>query len=223
MYGHGMKLIIDRLDENYDPATLYHFRAMYEEAINSNPDKAFELEKQAFEHCDENNTFAFKINSNLGYYYHHFGNRELAELHYRNAFSLCNRRIETLEDFNDVILATRQYINLIIDSDRIIEALDILEKWITRIYEQFGEINSPYADMVFFKGVVSFKSENEKSGWHCFREAVRIYSVIYENNADEQREKIEMIIKVIKSFNLTPSPDYDDFTEQITGKTAVLL
>jgi hypothetical protein len=222
MYGHGMKLILNSI-ENFDPTALYHFRAMYEEAINSNPDKAFELEKQAFEHCDDSNIFAFKINSNLGYYYHHFGNRELAELHYRNAFSLCNRIIETLEDFNDVILATRQYINLILDADRIIEALDILEKWIIQIRERFGEINSPYADMLFFKGVVSFKSENEKSGWHCFREAVRVYSVIYENNADEQREKIEMIIKVIKSFNLSPSPDYDDFTEQITGKTAVLL
>jgi tetratricopeptide (TPR) repeat protein len=213
MYGHGMKMIINSFDkdENCDYSTLYHFKAMYEESINNNPHNAFEFEKQAFEFCDNHSVFAFKINSNLGYYYHHFGNHELAEQHYRNAFSLCNRHIEYIEEFNDVILATRQYINLIIDSNRKTEALDMLEKWIEKIREQFGEMCSPYADMMFYKGLVHFKSdgsENTKSGWYCFQEAVRVYNAIYENNTDELREKIELIMTVIQSLNLSPPPDF---------------
>jgi tetratricopeptide (TPR) repeat protein len=236
-YEHGMGMILDELDkldltENNDRATLFHFQALYKEAINADPQTALDLERMALEYC-EDTALNFKINAVMGYIYYHFGNRELAEQHYRNAFGSCNRKIDCGKDLSDIIDATWQYINLILDSERMPEALEILERWIVKITEQFGAMCSPYADMIFYKGIVYFKSdgsENTKSGWRCFHEAVRVYNYVYENNAEQLQAKIELVKSIIKSFNLSPPPpdfpdlpDLPDLKERITTKTAELV
>ena len=197
-YENGMRLIVSEMErfkaelQPNDIALLYDCQSAIEAMFGTSLKKAIELSKKAVAACvpEENFHLAANLNMNLGYYYHMNGDLENAKLFMEKGMKFMSEHNELN---NDIIIMLHNYSNLMSDCGEPLKAVRTMKKCAEMIKENHTDMCSDYADLYFDIGVIYLQIGENRKAEDCFKEAFRVYKIIYDDTDKVYLEKYNLI------------------------------
>lgn len=202
-YRSGMELIISKLqalaETTEDRAMLLDYKAAYEHICNKNHKKALQYEQQTVKLCEEiaavNPHLVANIYGNIGGLYHSIGDVKNAKDYMEWAYRIL---IDNhLQFTNDSVIQICNYANLAASMGEPRKAIKALKRCANAVKEYNSENSSDYANLVWDIGCIYMQMQDKTNASDCFKTALNVYSIVWENEPELRKAKIEELRKMM--------------------------
>ena len=201
-YRAGMELILSELqaltENSVDKAMLLDYKAAYEHICNKNHKKALQYEQQAVKLCEEitavNPHLAANIYGNIGGLYHTENQLDKAKYYMEFAYQTL---VDSGMDFtNDAVIQICNYANLAASMGEPRKAIKALKRCANAVKEYNSENSSDYANLVWDMGCIYMQMQDKTNAADCFKTALNVYSVVWENEQELLQAKLTELRKM---------------------------
>jgi hypothetical protein len=206
-YAQGMELVLNDMSsilknpnsgDDKNRALFYHNKAIYEEFVNGDKEKALLLEDKALELCTDD-YLKFTINANKAKLYYYIGDLSRAKPLFESAMSFINSALEQNAERHDFIAIIRNYAIYLLYEKGPNEAISLLQNWASKIKDSCID---DYVEIVFDVGMIhSATNINSPLMWDCFREAFR--ACVENKNLGLLNEKKQFLVDIAARKNIT--------------------
>ncbi|MDO5399346.1 MAG: tetratricopeptide repeat protein, partial [bacterium] len=176
----------------------------YEHICMKNNKKALQYETQAVKLCEEitatNPHLAANIYGNIGGLYHADKQLEKAKQYMELAY---HTLVESGMEFtNDSVIQICNYANLAANMGEPLKAIKALKRCAEGVKQYNSEYSSDYANLVWDMGCIYLQMQNTTKAADCFKSALNIYNIVWENEPELLQTKIEELRKMLQALCL---------------------